>query len=934
MKLLEIFRFELAYQARRLSTWIPCAVLAVVAFLFVREAVLGDATYSDFFINSPFVIASVTVFCSLFWLMLAAGVAGEVAARDVEAGMHPLTFTAPVRKADHLGGRFLAAFVLNALVLLAVPLGVMLAVYLPGVDAGPVGPFRPAAYLTAYGFLALPNAFVATSIQFACATLGRRSIASYFGSVLLLFVAYGGMIAVLYFLQRPELAAPLDVFGHIFITSSAVLGWTAAEKSTRLIELKGALLQSRLLWMAIAAGTLAFTYARFRFEHITVRPWWSLVARRRDAHAPTPAASGIATTPISVPRVRRTFGLATRARQTLDIAWTSFRTIARSRGGLMVMLPIALVTIIVLPQNMENMGTPLLPRTEYVLTFLTAPLTQPMTQWVIIPILTILWAGELVWREREAGLSEITDAAPVPEWVPFLGKLLGLGMILAVLMAVLMAIGMIVQARLGYHRFETGLYLEVLFGLQLPEYLLFAVLALVIQGLVSQKYIGHLAALLVYAFILFAARLGVEHHLLVYGSAPRWFYTDMRGFGPSLGPWRWFMLYWAAWALALTVVARLLWVRGLERGLGTRLRQARGRFTRPTIAMVAAAAGLVLALGGFIFYNTDVLNQYRTVAGIAELRAEYERRYARYANLPQPRLTGTSLRVEIHPDRRSADIRGTYRLVNRGAAPIGSIHLATSPSVETGAVSLDRPARRVVADDDLSYRIYALETPLQPGDSLRLSFTVHAEPHGFRNGGVDRVIGVTETSTYFRSQDWLPAIGYQRSRELLKPSERRAHGLPARPLIPTLADATAGQDVTGEAGMNDAERISFDAVVGTDAAQVAVAPGALRRTWTERGRRYFHYATDTPIGTEYAFFSAAYAVKEAGWTPPAGLGQPVTIQVYHHPQHAANAERILRSARASVASARTPSRPRSTTRKDSPATPRRRIRAGWTCHSE
>ncbi|HEX8906074.1 MAG TPA: hypothetical protein VF771_14600, partial [Longimicrobiaceae bacterium] len=282
------------------------------------------------------------------------------------------------------------------------------------------------------------------------------------------------------------------------------------------------------------------------------------------------------------------------------------------------------------------------------------------------------------------------------------------------------------------------------------------------------------------------------------------------------------------------------------------------------------------------------------------LRAEYERRYGRYANVPQPRLAGTRLHVEIHPRRRAAEIRGTYQLVNRTAVAIDSIHVATLPGVETGAVAFDRPATRVLVDDERGHRIYALKTPLQPGGSLRLGFTVRVEPRGFRNGGVDRVIGVTANSTYLRSQDWLPAIGYQPRRELFNPAERRAHGLAPRPILPTLAQAEAGQDVTGEAGMGDAERIAFEAVVGTDADQTAVAPGALRRAWTKGGRRYFHYATDAPIGTEYALFSAAYAVKEERWTPPAGSGQPVTIQVYHHPEHAANAARMLRSARASL----------------------------------
>lgn len=41
---------------------------------------------------------------------------------------------------------------------------------------------------------------------------------------------------------------------------------------------------------------------------------------------------------------------------------------------------------------------------------------------------------------------------------------------------------------------------------------------------------------------------------------------------------------------------------------------ARHRFTRPTAGTAAAAEGLILTLGGFIFYNTNVLNEYDTVS--------------------------------------------------------------------------------------------------------------------------------------------------------------------------------------------------------------------------------------------------------------------------------------------------------------------------------
>ena len=128
------------------------------------------------------------------------------------------------------------------------------------------------------------------------------------------------------------------------------------------------------------------------------------------------------------------------------------------------------------------------------------------------------------------------------------------------------------------------------------------------------------------------------------------------------------------------------------------------------------------------------------------------------------------------------DIRGTYRLMNRSAVAVDSVHVATSPDVETGDVKFDRAAR-VLADGELGHRIYALETPLEPGESLRLDFEVHVAPHGFRESGVDD--SVVANGTAF-TNGWLPAIGYQRNRELTSASDRREHGLAPRPLIPSL----------------------------------------------------------------------------------------------------------------------------------------------------
>ncbi len=877
MKFWEVFRFELAYQVRRAWPWLFFAVLLVINFLMTRDNSLAEALYEEFFLNSPFAIAKTTVFGSLVWLLVAAAVAGEAAARDVATGMHPLTYTAPISKADYLGGRFLAALVLNALILLAVPAGILLAVYSPGVDAELIGPFRPAAYLTAYAFIALPNAFVATAVQFSLAARSGRAMASYPGSLLLFFMGFFIASAVL---LKQGVGTLLDPIGMRFIVEDLSHLWTTTEKNWRLIELEGTVLTNRLLWLGIGVGALAVTWLRFRFAHRTESTWWRR-RRRPDARSPMPAGS----TPVYVPQVPRTFGFASHARQTLAIAWVSFRTIATSWAGLALLAGIPLLTVPVVLDQMVSNGVPLVPTTVQVIGELTAPLSAELSRWVIIPLLIIFFAGELVWREREAGLGEITDAMPGSEWPQFLGKFLGLGLVLAAFTVLQMAGGMLAQTIMGHDELEIGLYLKILFGLQLPEYLLFAVLALVVHVLVDQKYIGHMVAILAYVFIVLASLFGIEHDLLVYGAGPGWSFTEMRGFGPSLGPWLWFKLYWAAWALLLGVVARLLWVRGRESGLGVRLGLARRRFTGPTAWTAAAGVGLILTLGGFIFYNTNVLNEYLTASGIVERSAEYERLYRRYADIPQPRLTGTRLRVEVYPERREVQIRGSYFLVNRSAVAIDSIHVATPadiPRVETGAVAFDRPASPVLVDEDLGHRIYALKRPLQPGGSLRLDFEVHVEPHGFRESGVDDSVAANGT---FFTNGALPAIGYQGGRELISAADRREHGLAPRPLIPYLDDVEARKD--RGAG------IAFEAVVGTQAGQVAVAPGALRRTWTEGGRRYFHYSTDGPIGSEWAFFSAAYAVHEARWNG-------IVIRIYHHPGHTAHLDRMVQSIQASL----------------------------------
>src|SRR5690606_196008 len=151
----------------------------IVVFTSLNDARAGDSLF-----DAPVEVASAVILASVAGLLTAAALAADTATRDATTRMEPLFFTAPLRRHEYLGGRFIAAFVLYALALLAVPLGYMVARALASAEL--VGQFRPLTFINAYVFVALPNAFITTAMLFAVAALSRRAVASYITAAVML----------------------------------------------------------------------------------------------------------------------------------------------------------------------------------------------------------------------------------------------------------------------------------------------------------------------------------------------------------------------------------------------------------------------------------------------------------------------------------------------------------------------------------------------------------------------------------------------------------------------------------------------------------------------------------------------------------------------------------------------------------------------------
>jgi ABC-2 type transport system permease protein len=884
MRFGEVFRYEFSHRLRSVSTWLYAGFLFLIAFWIIHVAVTGT---NPIHVNAPQDLAEKTaLFCGLFGILVTAGLFSDAAIRDRAAGMDPLLFTTRLRPAEYLGGRFLAALAINSILVVAIPVGLAVATNMPYLPRDAFGPNHLAAYLQPVLLFLLPNLVLVGAILFTIAALTRQAIPVYLGAIAI-FIGY--LVAASYWsgITNPMLSALADPFG-INALKAMTAYWTASERNARLIGFPPMLLWNRLLWLAIAAALFAVLQRTFRFTQRNAR-----VRRGETVDAPglderQERYSG------SVPQVRGVFEPRTRMRQTLAVTRQALAEAISGRA-----FPVAFLAAIGLVVLWGwNIGETWVDTITWPVTHLVAGVVLS-ERAIFIPWLVIaLFAGELVWKDRETGAAQIADAAPVRTGIVLLGRFLALVALIALFQLAFMIGGILLQVLQGYYVFELGLYLRILFGWNLVEYVLLAAFAMTVHVLVNHKYVGHVVVLLATVFN-HAATYGI-HHLLIYNGGPRLTYSEMNGFGPFVTPFVWFKLYWAAWAMLFAVVTMLFWVRGPELGIRQRLATARARLTGQTARLAGLAVVLILGLGGFIFYNTNVLNAYLPPQKAGLPQAAYERRYARYANLPQPVIAGAELRFEIYPETPAVDTRGSYRLVNQTGVPIRFVHVETPSGrdYEVRSMKFDRASKAEVVDPEHGYRIFALGRALAPGESMQFSFDVAFRPRGFRHGGPQTM--VVRNGSYF-DRRLLPFIGYQPGFEVSGDSERKRYGLPPKPSVPGPGDAAARQS---RSQFRDGDRMHVETIVGTAADQIAVVPGVLRRSWTDAskgGRRYFHYTSRIPETFAASVFSARYAVAKGRWkNPSASSGQVVDLEIFHHPPHRANLDRMMSGMQASL----------------------------------
>lgn len=866
---LEFFLFEIKYRLRQPMPYLFFLIIGLMVFgAVVSDKIVIGGDSGNVYVNSAYSILFYPAIMSVVGMLMITAFINTAALRDYQHQFSEILFSNPLHKFSYLGGRFLGAVLVATIPFFGVFAGILIGSIMPWIEPSKVGPLIWPAYWKSVLLFIFPNTLFIGAITFSIATWTRSTIAAFIGT-LGIIVGYSLAQSFVSDLDNEFLSAMTDPFGiEAFNLTSKY--WTPDERNVLTPAISGYLLYNRLLWVGIGVLIWAIGYWRFSFATQQKKnPGKKIQAdteqlRRLPSNAILPAVT-----------LQR--GVGIHWAQYLNQIKIDFLGIVRSTPFI-VMLVFAMLNMWGgLSAANQGYGLTAHPVTYNIIDMLMG------SMYIFLVAMLTFFSGELIWKEREAKMDEFYDALPYPNWVVYLAKFKSLAGIIAVLMLLGIGAGILAQTYFGYTNYELPVYFRLM-GYDYINFLMLAALALFLQIIINNRYIAYFVfiAFVVASNFIWTA-LDIETKMVMYGSTGRMLYSDMNRYGPFSISKHWFIGYWGLFAALLSAVALLFWVRGKSVAFKERLLIARERLqhnknSRWTI--LALLAGWLLT-GGFVYYNTKILNTYKTSKEMENMQEQYERLYKKYENIAQPRIVAADYNIDLYPKQRNVYVNTQMILTNKTTQAIDSLHF-TLPSDFKVKINLPN-ATLALQDTVLDYEIYKLNTPMQPGDSLRLSVKSEYVSRGFENSVSN--LQVVENGSFFNNAAFMPDLGYQNGVEITDKYERKKRNLPYRPRMAKLQEP-CGEPCRNTYISNSSDWVRVSCVFTTDSDQIAVAPGTLLSDKTTGGRRTFEYKLEDPVLNFYSFISARYEVKREKW-------KDVDIEVYYHKDHTYNVDKMI-----------------------------------------
>lgn len=862
------FLLELRSALRQPMVYIFFGIMAFLVFLAtVNDNVQIGGSVGNVLKNSPHVITVFTGVLTIFGLLMAAAFFNNAALRDHKNNFNEILFSTPLGKSGYFFGRFLGALLLSTLPMLGVFFGVWLGALLAPVfgweDPARFGDFYLATFVNNYLLFILPNMFFAGSIIYAMANRYKSTVISFVGA-LAIIMAYIISDTLASDVENETLAAMTDSFG-IRTYSLSSKYYTPIEKNTLSPAPTGLILMNRILWLGVGLVIILFSYFSFSFKE-----------KNRKVKAKG-ADDAKADRDFPMPKLNPVYGLGTEWQHFKSFFSTNFLSIVRSVTFRILFLFSAIILISNLIGGFEAFGLK-----SYPLTYKLIDVINGASE-IFVVIILVFFSGELIWRDRDSKINEVIDATPHTSFISMAAKALSLIGITVTLHAFFVFCGVIYQLLNGYTRIELDVYFLNFIYSDLPAYIILSGVMLLIQVLFSNKYIGYFVSILIiFLSRLILSGLDIQSNMLFLGAGPSIRYSDMNGFGPGLAGALWFNAYWMLISVLCLLFAGALWNRGASDTLKGRIGKAAKQVTRPYRIVMLAVVSCWIVVAGIVFYNTQILNEYRTSDQTEDVLVAYEKQYKKYENAVLPKITDAKYDIQIFPYQRDVLVAADLALTNESETPIDSIHFNTN---EDWDLEIEIPGADLIHHDkDLGYRIYQLKNPMKPGQTIRTKITTKFISEGFENNRGNT--NVIKNGTFLNNRQILPSLGYSSGSEIGDKNTRRKLGLPDKDRMPELTANCTGACMANYLSQGTSDYIPIETTISTAGDQIAIAPGTLIKEWKEGDRNYYHYKVDHPSQNFYSFISAKYEVARRDW-------KGIDIEVYYDAKHSVNVGMML-----------------------------------------
>ena len=870
----QILTFELRYRSKRSATYIYFFLFFGLAFLFVA---MPDVSFGEsgekLYRNAPVLIHQLMLALMMFGSIVCAAIMGVPVYRDFDSNFYEIMFSIPVKKWEYLWGRFSGSFIIAILIFSGIILGMMLGFAMPWQEKELIGPFMLSAYLNPFIFFIIPNLFIIGILFFIVGSYFRSQAAIYAQGVVFI-VLYFAISLILSDASRNPAYSIFDTFGSEAVAQLTKY-WTTFEKNSMVVPIESYVLWNRLLWIGISGVVAVLFTWKFRL----MRERKPFGRRRKKEY------SASVSTEESIPETiyQQTLSIKQKLYQWWYLSRFYLRTVIRSIPFLIIVLcAIGLMALARMGQTMY--GTHSLPVTYMLLDHVVGSFM------LFLIIIIIVYTGELIWKDISLRFASIIDSSPLTNRQILLSKFSAMILAELFLLLVIMLTGIAVQVINGFYEFEIPVYIKSLLLNTFPYLFLLTMLTFLIHSLAGNKFLGHGLVILFYALSITSGRLGLQHIMFKYGSSPSESYSDMNGFHKFISPVLALDLYWLMLGIVFLSLSLLLIKRGSELRLNKRLQLMKLYWKQGYAKIIIPAALILFVISGFtIYYNTNILNTYRTQAEDRHFKGNYEKTYGKYKDYPQPRITDITVNCDLYPRESRCAAEGTYVMINKSREVIDTLHLRILPEIDFYKASFSKKVDTISVAKEYGYTILKLNEGLNPGDTLTMDFAVRYKEKGFSNWGKRHEIVPNGT---FLHAELLPYFGYDERFILTKKRDRQKEDLPERTFESAeLHDTTAYKNVYISP---NADRIHYSALLSTDIDQVALTCGTLIKEWTKDNRRYFRYEMKEPIWNFVPFLSARYEIKKENYNG-------IELAIYYNKGHEYNIDKMMDAMKKTIA---------------------------------